>query len=149
MIKVSRMADYGVLILAQMAGAPEALRTTSDLSEATGLPEPTVAKILKILTGAAILSSVRGVNGGYRLLETPDRLSVASIITALDGPIRLTACADGMRDGCTLNMSCGLNGRWEKVNIIIRSALESMSLIDLLQTTGPQVPMAGDQVHGA
>ncbi len=149
MIKSSRMADYGVLMLAQVAPAPETLRTTSDLSAATGLPEPTVAKILKILTISAILSSVRGVNGGYRLLETPERLSVASIITALDGPIRLTACADAIPDGCTLNMSCKLNGRWEGVNTLIRSALESMSLMDLLKTTETQATTAGGQAHGA
>lgn len=107
-----------------------------------------MAKILKILTGSAILSSVRGVNGGYRLLETPERLSIASIITALDGPIRLTACADALQDGCTLNTSCGLKGRWEGVNTLIRSALESMSLLDLLKTTQTLEPVTEGSAHG-
>lgn len=126
------MADYGVILLAEMSREPEALRTAPDLAERTGLPEPTVAKILKILTQATLVGSVRGVNGGYRLKESPARISVATIITALDGPICLTACADGQEEGCTLSGSCGLKGRWEGVNALIRSALEAMSLRDLL-----------------
>lgn len=134
MIKISRMADYGVLILAELAREPEALRTASGLSEATGLPEPTVAKILKTLTGANILRSARGVNGGYLLREAPDRISVASIVTALDGPICLTACADGSEGSCAVGESCSLKGRWTGVNELIKSALEAMSLAELLES---------------
>lgn len=137
MIKISRMADYGVLILAELSKDLSALRTASELTVLTGLPEPTVAKILKILVGTGLLTSVRGVHGGYLLKEGPSHISVASIITALDGPICLTACADGQEAECSLNTSCGLKGRWEGVNALIKSALESMTLADLLEA-GPK-----------
>ncbi|MCB9978026.1 MAG: SUF system Fe-S cluster assembly regulator [Rhodospirillales bacterium] len=134
MIKISRMADYGVLILAELAREPEALRTASGLSDTTGLPEPTVAKILKTLTGAGILRSARGVNGGYLLQKTADQIPVAAIITALDGPICLTACADGVEDSCAVRETCSLKGRWNGVNALIKSALEAMTLAELLES---------------
>lgn len=138
MIKLSRFADYAVVMLAEMARNAELQLAASDLSLRTNLPEPTVAKILKSLTRAGILTSTRGVNGGYGLSRPVERITVADIITAMDGPISLTDCADSQKN-CSLEGHCGMHGRWTKVNVAIRTALESITLVDLMQT--PRAPL--------
>ena len=93
MIKVSKLADYAVVVLAMLAQSDTAQMNASGVSAKTGLPEPTVAKVLKLLAKEEIVRSIRGVNGGYKLSMSPDSVNVAQIIKAIDGPIMLTACA--------------------------------------------------------
>ena len=141
MIKLSRFADYAVVMLAEMARSTDLRLAASDLSGRTSLPEPTVAKILKSLTRAGILSSTRGVNGGYGLSRPAEKITVADIITAMDGPISLTDCANSQKN-CSLEGHCGMHGRWGKVNIAIRAALESVTLVDLMQSEKPVFKIA-------
>lgn len=122
MIKLSRFADYAVVILSQLAQAKDTRLAASDIAAKANLPEPTVAKILKSLTKGKVLSSTRGVNGGYGLARTAERITVADIITAMDGPISLTDCADN--SPCVLEGHCSMHGRWGRVNLAIRTALQ-------------------------
>ncbi|NCC21997.1 MAG: SUF system Fe-S cluster assembly regulator [Alphaproteobacteria bacterium] len=131
MIKLSRLACYGVVILSEMASGDK-LRTASDISEVTCLPEPTVAKILKLLARDGFVASSRGVHGGYSLQKAPGEISIASIIATLDGPIALTGCVDGMQDDCRLRGICSLQGCWDEINFVIRDALENMKLSAIL-----------------
>lgn len=141
MIKLSRFADYAVVVLAALTQAGDARLSASDLSLRCKLPEPTVAKVLKSLTRAGVLTSTRGVNGGYGLSRTADNITVADIITAMDGPISLTDCAD-TNSNCVLEGQCAMHGRWGKVNLAIRTALESVTLVDLMQTSRPAMKPA-------
>ena len=84
------MTDYAVVILAEMARGEGGLMTASGLSDKTGLPEPTVAKVLKLLARGGMVESSRGINGGYKLTRQPDDISMAAVITSLEGPVQLT-----------------------------------------------------------
>ncbi len=134
MIKVSRLADYAVVVLATLTQSDSGLMNASGISAKTGLPEPTVAKVLKLLAKAEIVQSVRGVNGGYKPVIRPEQLSVARIVTAVDGPISLTSCVDGSPDTCGFESKCAVKGRWNNVNFAIRAAMEGVSLADMIQT---------------
>ena len=131
MIKLSKLTDYAVVILAQMAQEKGALLSASTLSERAGLPEPTVSKILKLLGKAGIIESARGVSGGYRLDKLAENLPVTAIITAMEGPIALTACVDDSEESCALQGVCAMNGRWSPVNRALRAALENVTLADM------------------
>lgn len=131
MIRISKMADYAVVILSVMAKEPDALMTTSALAERTRLAEPTVAKVLKILTRGEIIRSARGINGGYSLARGVSEVTLEEIIRAVDGPISVTSCADGSEPDCSLAGSCGVRGRWDHVNAAIRGALETVTLNDM------------------
>ena len=134
MIKISRLADYAVVILATMSKTPAELMTAAALSARTSLPEPTVAKVLKLLSKDGLLASVRGASGGYKLSRTADELSVASIVMAVDGPIALTACVEGHNSGeCGYQKCCPVKGRWDHVNSAILSALTNVTLADMAQ----------------
>lgn len=150
MIRLSRFADYAVVILGHMAGQNAVRLSASDLAVRCNLPEPTVAKILKSLARAKVLTSTRGVNGGYGLARSADRITVADIITAMDGPISITDCADN--SSCVLEGHCAMHGRWGKVNVAIRTALEGVTLADLIQKPSrpilQNIQMADDAAIG-
>lgn len=131
MFKLSRMADYGVVVLSRMARAPGEVVTAVQLAERTGLPQPTVAKTLKLLSRGGLIASHRGAQGGYSLDRAPGEVTVTEIITALDGPVALTACVDGSDDNCAVESLCPISGHWQRVNEAVKGALDSVSLADL------------------
>lgn len=132
MIKLSKLTDYAVVILGEMARDHGALMTSVTLSARTQLPEPTVAKVLKLLTKGEVITSTRGVNGGYLLEKSPDHITVASVITALDGPVALTACVEGGEGCCSYHEKCPMKGKWNPVNIAMREALERVTLTQMM-----------------
>jgi len=126
------MIDYGVVILSQMTYRNNVLATAPELAQATGLPAPTVSKILKTLAHSDLVTSHRGMRGGYTLSRPPASISVAAIIEALEGPVALTACVEASETPCNVASLCPIRGGWEKVNEAIRQALEAVSLADLV-----------------
>jgi FeS assembly SUF system regulator len=133
MIKLGKLTDYAVVLLRQMATDPAVVHTAPRLSERTGLPDPTVAKVLKILGRAGILRSQRGAAGGYGLARGAAVITVAEIITAMEGPIALTECVSTSLSSCSVETLCPMRGGWEKVNLALRTALESVTLADMMQ----------------
>ena len=133
MLRLSRMTDFGVVVLSQMALAQEMLLTAAQLAEATGLPMPSVSKVLKLLASSHLVTSHRGLNGGYVLARPADEITVEEIISALEGPVALTACVDGATGHCGVETMCPIRGRWDKVNTAIRSALDAITLAEIAE----------------
>lgn len=127
-----------MVILGEMARTEQTLQTASSLSARTGLPEPTVAKVLKLLARGGLIASTRGVNGGYSLARPPEEISMAGVITALEGPVQLTSCVDGSADCCTHAVNCSLKGKWDPVNTAMRKALEEVSLAEMIRSAPVQ-----------
>ena len=138
-MRLSKLTDYAVVMMVHMGQISETatadvLFTAARLSDETGVPQPTVAKVLKSLARAGLLRSVRGAQGGYVVERTPEQISIAEIVQALDGPIALTACVDGADDSCNVESLCGMRGNWNRVNEAIRSALGRVTLADMALT---------------
>lgn len=133
MIKLSKLSDYAIVVLSRLAAGRGEVLTTSVLSEETGIPEPTVSKVLKLLSKQKIVESVRGANGGYVMQRCPTDITVAELIVALEGPIALTACVgDQDHTECMIDTLCPLKTGWQKVNSVVKQALDSVALADLL-----------------
>jgi len=132
MFRLNRLTDYAVVVMAQMAGGGCAVRTAPQIAEDTGVPLPTVAKVLNALARDGLIVSQRGAAGGYRLGAPPERITVAAIIQALEGPIALTACVDGQSGHCESEALCPMRGNWDRVNNAIRGALEGVTLEDMM-----------------
>lgn len=139
MIKLNRMTDYAVVVMAGMAMRPDQVVTAAQIARDTGMPLPSVAKLMTALARAGLAASQRGVAGGYRLDRPAEDISVAEIITALEGPIALTACVDGAHDHCEVESLCPVRGHWDKINQAIRRALEELTLADM--TPDPLFPL--------
>jgi len=144
MIKLNRMTDYAVVVMAQMALRPDGEMTAAQIARDTGMPAPTVAKLMTALARGGLAASHRGVAGGYRLARPAEEISVAEIITALEGPIALTACVDGAIDNCDVESLCPMRGNWDKVNRAIRRALQELTLADMMpEPMAPWAPSGG------
>ena len=131
MLKLNRLTDYGVVVLTQMVRKPDDLRTAPQIAQDTGVPLPTVAKLLTALAHERLITSHRGAAGGYTLNRPAEAISVAEIIQALEGPIALTACVDGASGGCDVELLCPMRGNWDKVNKAIHGALSQVTLADM------------------
>ena len=131
MIKLSRMADYGVILMVQVARSGAKRTTAAELAEAAGLPLPTVSKLTKQLAAANLLESHRGAAGGYVLSRHAANISVAEIISALEGPIALTECmtAEGLM--CEIEALCPTRTNWRKINDALVEAMERVSLAEM------------------
>jgi FeS assembly SUF system regulator len=138
MIKLGRLTDYAVTLLTQMVSEDKGVWAASDLAEKSGLPLPTVSKILKQLAKSDIVAAQRGASGGYRLAKPAAEISVAAIIEAMDGPIALTECSDGGEHSCGVESICPMNGHWNKISRAVRTALEAVSIADMVMP--PSLP---------
>lgn len=136
MLRMSKLTDYGTLVLAQLASSEGRLSTSSAVAQATRLAPPTVSKLLKLLTQAGLVMSARGAQGGYALARPADAITAAEILDALEGPIALTECstAGGF---CDLEAHCPVGAAWQRINHSIRTALESVTLADLQRNPDP------------
>lgn len=136
MIRISKLSDYAVVILAEMAeghkGQPAILSATA-LAAATQLSETTVAKVLKTLSGKNLLNATRGAAGGYELARAADQITMRDIIEAMDGPIGIVDCTQEERTDCQLTDSCKMKSNWSLVNDTIRASLAHITLADMMQ----------------
>ncbi len=130
-MRLTSLADYAVVILSAAArGGGERLSATV-LAEETGVPLPTVQKLLGRLALAGLLESSRGTGGGFRLARDAAGISLAEIIEAVEGPIAMTACVEQGRHDCALESGCRVRPHWGAVNGAIRGALAEVSLASL------------------
>ena len=129
MLKISKLTDYGTLILAQLAKESK-LSSAHKIARATHLGRPTVSKLLKALTHAGLVISERGAQGGYALARPAVEISAAEVIDALEGPVAITECSS-MKGRCDLQSNCQVATAWQKINFGIRRALNEVSLVDL------------------
>ena len=134
MIRMSKLADYGTVVMAHMAHEPERLQSTAEIAAHTLLPATTVGKVLKLLAKQVLVTAERGKHGGYRLSRHPAQISVAEIIDAVDGPFGLTECAAGS-GLCMLESSCALRSYWRRISQLVRRVVESETL-DQMALTG-------------
>lgn len=132
MLRLSKMTDYAVVVLTRLEEAEEGgVMTAPGLAATTGLAEPTVAKVLKILSHAGLVEGRRGASGGYLLTRPLAEMRLTDVIAAIDGPIALTACVDNSFGLCDAEATCPVRGRWDPVNEAIRRALSGISIADL------------------
>lgn len=132
MLRMSRLADYGSLLLTYMARNRDG-HTANSLAADTGVPLPTVSKILKMLAKAGIVQSQRGVNGGYRLARDPEVITLTEILRALDGPIALTECGSTAECSCQLEPACQTQSHWKRINDAFVQVLGGVTLKELSQ----------------
>jgi len=128
MLRVSKLTDYATVILTHIGHEPKKLHAATDITKATGVALPTVSKVLKKLTKEAILKSHRGPKGGYMLAKLPAETNVAQIISAIEGPISMTECS-----------SNEIKANWGLINRAVFTALEAVSLADLIAPANQQL----------
>lgn len=133
-MRLSSMADYAVVIMAAAARHCGGARVSAgQLAEETGVPAPTVQKLVSCLAAAGLLRSSRGIGGGLKLSRPAAAISIADIVEAVEGPIALTACIEHGRHECTLEDVCAVRPHWPAINAALRGALADVALASLVE----------------
>ncbi len=131
-MRLSSMADYAVVTMSAAARHCGASRVNAgDLALETGLPAPTVQKLVSRLTAAGLLRSSRGIGGGLRLARPAAAITLADIVEAVEGPMALTACSEDGRHDCALEGNCAVQPYWAVVNATLRAAMAGVALTQL------------------
>ena len=130
MFKLGKLTDYGTVVMTALAADPMRVLSAHDIAEATRISAPTVSKLLKMLAKSGLVEASRGAHGGYRLAQSPDRITVADIVGALEGPIALTECSEhsGL---CSMESNCTTSANWRLINAAIQQALSAVTLAQM------------------
>jgi len=132
MLRITRETDYGIVIMSLFPSQKtHAVLSARDIAREISLPLPTVSKILKSLTRGGLLSSTRGVKGGYSLARASDSITVANIIEAVEGPIALTDCLDQSNRDCMIEEHCPCKSNWQHINEAVKAALDTIPLAQM------------------
>jgi FeS assembly SUF system regulator len=136
MLRISKLTDYGTVLLADLARSDGAVCSAAELAQSTGIALPTTSKLLKSLAKHGLVTSTRGANGGYRLARAAVDISAADIIDALEGPVSITECS-ASDSHCDIEDVCNVGNTWQRINVAIRRALQEVSLVDLQRSSSP------------
>lgn len=135
-MKVSTRGDYAsrALLSLTLHGATATPTSVKDIAERTALPQPYLEQILLALKGAGLVRSKRGVGGGYVLARSPEEISLAEIISAVDGPIVAGDFGNPHENGaCDHEGQCILLSVWADVGEKIRNELQSLTLAEMAE----------------
>jgi FeS assembly SUF system regulator len=135
MIILSKLADYGVIVATHLAAHPGRQINAHALAAETRLPRATVAKVLRSLAHAGVVSALRGATGGYRLSRDPAAISVAEVVAAIDGAIGMTQCSVH-EPACVRHDFCPTRPHWQRINLAIGQALSAVTLADMANPYG-------------
>ena len=126
MLRISKLTDYAILIMVELTRNRELLSAQA-LAERVHVESPTASKVLKLLARSGLLESYRGANGGYRVSRSAEKISVAEVIAAIEGPIAMTECS--VHEGlCSVEASCNARDNWQMISRAVAGALEDISL---------------------
>lgn len=135
MLKLGKLTDYAFVLLTRFVKADRnACHTARDLADETGLPLPTVSKILKIFGRGGLLKAHRGAHGGYCLSRDASDITVSEILEIIDGPIAITDCVCEHQTAelaCAIEDQCNMKQHWITISNTIRDALNRITLEQL------------------
>ncbi len=133
-MRLTHLADYAVVMMTAAARRePSARLSATELADETGVPLPTAQKLMQKLAAHGLLVGQRGSGGGYALSRPVSEISLADIVEAVEGPIVLTMCADGVNHECALDQHCRVKPHMSVVGDAIRTSLSAVSLQELAQ----------------
>jgi Rrf2 family protein len=141
MLRLSKKAEYALMALKDLASRPVSEAASArEIAERYRIPVELMAKVLQRLVRQNLLASHHGTRGGYHLARSPDRISVAHVIEAIDGPVMVTGCTT-VDDECEQFATCNIRDPLWRIKDQIVQALNSYSLQALAADESPLVPI--------
>jgi Rrf2 family protein len=145
-LRLSKKADYALIALSYMAvPGQRSIVTAREVAERHSIPVELLAKVLQRLVHTGVLTSIQGINGGYRLARVAGAISVAQVVEAIDGPLMLTAC-DDLSDSCEQFGKCNIRDPLHRIRERIVAELGACSIEELSAAHEPVGEAAGRAV---
>ncbi len=141
MLRLTRKTDYALVALARLAehAGPEPM-SARELAEGIHAPRALLTAVLKQLQHAGLVSSRRGVHGGYALSRAPEAINMLEVIAAVEGPVQLTLCCGDEHDDevpCSIEAHCQIGTQVQRLNQRLNAFLEETFLADLIERPRP------------
>ncbi len=148
MLRMSKLADYGTVILTTMLQYPDRPQSAAEIAAVIRVPVTTVSKVLKIMAREGLVVSLRGAKGGYTLSRPSDQISMAQVIEAMDGPIGMTECSitPGL---CIQEKGCPVRANWQRINRIVLQSLQQVTLDQMIEPVPEPVDISRLQARRA
>ena len=147
---LTRKTDYALVALAGLARQGNAGCSARDLAEQLHLPLPVLRNILKRLTTQRLLASTRGPRGGYRLARSPQGITLAEVIRAIEGPVQMVMCcprpAGEAEPRCQLEDSCLIKGNVRNVHDELMRFLDRITLAQMTESPARPAEMPAGNV---
>lgn len=151
MLKISRLTDYGLLASVYLARHHGQVVAAREVAEFYHLPLPAITKVLKALHTSGLISSHRGVGGGYSFEGDAESVTLGRLIEVMEGPWDLTECETYEDDGtatCAIRVACPSRRFMFGINRAVKGAFEQVTLGDLVRG-GMPMPVIDKQQLGA
>lgn len=132
MLKISKLLDYGLLVVVTIAKNNDSPYSAAKVAEVTGLNIPTVRKLLNVLSCKSIVTSKRGTDGGYILTKSAKSIKVLDIVKAVEDNVRITECCDARRNDCSIMEKCTVHNYWKIMNKQVIEILSNTSIEDII-----------------
>lgn len=134
-MRITQEADYAIRICAMLTRGNQPVSSTM-LSKELAITPKFTSKILRELTLANLVHSIRGINGGFTLEREAKSITLRMIIEAIDGPITIRHCLVDEHN-CSYQQDkskCRFHVVFEELNSIIKSRLDILTLADMVDS---------------
>jgi Rrf2 family protein len=129
---VTRETDYAVRTVLYLAKNRDRTASVTEVAKAMHIPKSFLAKLLQRLVRSHILTSSRGVNGGFQLAQLPSEITLLSIVEAVQGPAGINVCAiDSKR--CKLSSTCAVHPVWVEIRKEVEKRLKREKIGKLIE----------------
>lgn len=138
MLKVSKLTDYATAVVLFLQ-KDKKMHSSEYIATGVNLEPPTVSKVLKMLTKAGILKSIRGANGGYEIAKNSDEVTLYDVIAAIEGDTAITEC-NKIQSVCSQEKECDTRTGWQQVNDDIKNILSKMTIKRMAELNSASEP---------
>jgi Rrf2 family protein len=145
-LRLTRRSEYGIIAMTHLAQHPDEAVSSRDISERYNIPKRLLAEVMKDLVHRGQVRSVRGAAGGYVLSADPAKITVLSLLQALEGPFEMVPCtstatAPASNGGCELVQSCPIKAPIHRIHEKINQMLATVTVGELARGDGPLAAM--------
>lgn len=136
---LSQTVEYALRAATFLATSADEPRTVEQIADATRVPMAYLAKVMQALVRGGIVSSRRGVGGGFTLLRRPRDVRILEVVQAVDPIHRITTCPLGLASHGT--RLCPLHRRLDQAIAAMEKAFATTTLAEVLAEPSRSVPL--------
>ena len=145
-MKMSTKGRYGLRAMIELAShSDEQPVPLSLIARSEEISERYLEQLMTKMKKAGLVTSCRGSAGGYSLAKEAEDISVGEILRAVEGNLNPVDCSATTEAACENSNACVAKYVWQKVNDSINTAVDSISLAELVE----KIPEEGEKQAGS